>query len=142
MPKYVPSLRKETTGTREEQLSRQERLMREAAEPTGFDVLMENKEKGLASMRKLLKDEPSLTRKQLSARLGLSMRTVYRYLRLIREGKNVKTTTVDFLVIAKAKRMTKLVGLMKEHPEYTRVQLAEKIGVSRKTLYSYLAEIS
>lgn len=141
MPKYVPSVRKETVTTREQQESREERLMREAAEPTGYDILLADKEKGLKAMRKLFKDEPNLTRKQLSARLGLSMRTVYRYMRIIREGKNIRTTVVDDLVAEKARRVAKMRRMMKDHPEYTRTQIAEKIGVSRKTLYSYLGEV-
>lgn len=127
--------------TLEERQAHEEAVMEEAAKPTGFDILLENKEKGLESMRKLFKAEPSLTRTQLSMRLNLSMRTVYRYLRILREGRNEKFTAVDVAISEKIGRKQQLIKLMKEHPEYSRTQLAEELEVSRKTLYDYLAEL-
>jgi DNA-binding CsgD family transcriptional regulator len=134
-------IKKRHYETLEEREAREESLMEEAARPTGFDILMENKEKGLAAMRKLFKEEPALSRGQLALRLHISMRTVYRYMRIIREGQGIKTTAVDTLVAEKEKRKVKLIKLMKEHPEYPRSQLAVELGISRKTLYSYLDEL-
>lgn len=125
----------------EERLAHEEAVMREAAEPTGFDVLMENKEKGLVRMRKLLRDEPSLSRKQLASRLGISLRTMYRYFRIIRKEQKIRKTGVDILVVEKEKRKKRLSTLMLKRPSVSVTWLAQELGVSRKTLYSYLEEL-
>ena len=127
--------------TVEERLAHEEAVMREAAEPTGFDVLMENKEKGLVRMRKLLRDEPSLSRKQLASKLDISLRTMYRYFRIIRKEQKVKTTGVDILVVEKEKRKKGLSKLLSKNPSASVTWLAQKLGISRKTLYSYLKEL-
>lgn len=127
--------------TIEERLAHEDAVMREAAEPTGFDILMENKEKGLVRMRKLLRSEPSLSRKQLASRLGISLRTMYRYFRIIRKEQKVQTTGVDILVVEKTNRVAKLVRLLNSNPSVSVTWLAQELGVSRKTLYSYLKEL-
>ena len=132
---------KETFESESERERRREAIIAEAARPTGFDVLMAEKKKNMTRLRKLLKEDPSLSRSEIAGKLGLSMRTVYRYLGEIRKHDPNATTEVDAAVLAKRRRIERLRVLLKKDPTTSVTFLASLLGVSRRTLYSYLDEI-
>jgi DNA-binding transcriptional regulator LsrR (DeoR family) len=104
---------------------------------TGFDKLLEEKEANLKKLSQMVRN-PEFTRQMASQELGVDLRTVTRYLSELR-GRGVSFETVaDAQMDEKNKRVTKLVKLIKVHPEYTRERLAAEIGVSSRTLYKYL----
>jgi predicted DNA-binding transcriptional regulator YafY len=111
-------------------------------EKTGFDILIETKDANLKAIMDMLKKNPNLTRREVMDKLGVSDRTATRYFGIIRKLKpKLLRTSVDEEVEAKAKRIEKMKKIMTEHPEKTREQVRKEIGVSRRTLYQYLASL-
>jgi hypothetical protein len=111
-------------------------------EKTGFDILIETKDANLKAIMGMLKTNPNLTRREVMDKLGVSDRTATRYFGIIRKLKpKLLHTSVDAEIEAKAKRIEQMKKLMTEHPEMTREQVRKKIGVSRRTLYQYLASL-
>lgn len=127
----------------EEAEARRERVIEEAEELTGFDVLLRDKKANLDKMFRLIQQHPEMSRQELADALGVSIRTLYRYGAELRKvyKKAVLKTSLDEQIKAKKLRIVKLRKLIREHPEYSRQRLCKELKVSWRTLYSYLAEL-
>ena len=129
--------------TREEAERRREKLILGVEVPTGFDLLLEQKRRNLEEVEKLVVSHPTVTRKEIARKLHISLRTVTRYLVILRKKykKKFVLNPEEKQIQEKKERIKHLKLVMKKHPEYSRTQLRKVIGVSAKTLISYLREI-
>jgi len=108
----------------------------------GFDKLLRIKEEHLAFLAKYFVGNPKATREEASKKLGVSLRTVTRYLQELRkrvEGDVI--TQADRQMAEKDQRVEKLKQLIKVHPDWTREKYRKAIGVSYRTLLQYFAEL-
>lgn len=107
---------------------------------TGFDVLLEQKMKNISAVDDYLVEHPDATRMEISEYLGISRRSVSRYLSILRKVKKIKTQETVQMERKRA-RLKKLQRLVYEHPEHDRAKLAKELGVAKSTLLKYLREL-
>ncbi len=118
-----------------------ERIRRELeGEPTGFDALLEAKETHILKLVEIINSGGDWTYQDAAKKLGVSYRTVLRYMKVIRKRKLAKsfTTNADKQLIEKEERILSLQKLMLKHPEFTKEQLSDKMKISVKTLNGYV----
>jgi transcription initiation factor IIE alpha subunit len=130
--------RKDVMRPSKEEISRQLSM-----EKTGYDLLLEQKEANIDKLDSYLIDHPDATRKQISEATGISVRSISRYMTILKEryGKDVIKNVAEKQLEDKNKRMAQLKELLAKEPTLTRKKLAEKLGVSLRTLKSYLREL-
>lgn len=109
-------------------------------EPTGFEKLLVTKEEHLRQIVSLVKKNPNITRAELAQAVGISLRTVTRHLQDLRKIKAVPEY-VSFDTKAHTAKFAKFKKLLETRPEMSRKQLCLEVGISRKTMYRYLAEL-
>lgn len=130
--------RKDVMRPSKEQLEKQL-----STEKTGYDLLLEQKEANIDKLDSYLLDHPDATRKQISEATGISVRSISRYMTILKEryGKDAVKNVAEKQLEDKKKRMGQLKELLAREPTLTRKKLAEKLGVSLRTLKSYLREL-
>jgi len=107
----------------------------------GFDKLLRVKEEHLVVLDQYFTNNPSATREGAAEKLGVSLRTVTRYLKELRKRSGGISTQSDAQMAEKQQRVLKLKQLVKMHPDWTREQYRKTLGVSYRTLLSYFAEL-
>lgn len=124
--------------------TQKERIEQELrGEPTGFDILVEGKKKGIAQVRDLVTANSDITRREISKATGFSMRTISRYLVEVRKifKKGIVKNQAEIQKEAKEVRIKKLRKLIYQHPDWNRDKLAAEVGIARRTLVKYLREM-
>lgn len=117
-----------------------ERIRRELeGQKTGFDEIMEHKVNQLKRLASLVQKNPNISIPTIVNELGVSFRTAYRYLSIIRRIYKYKSRA-ELQLEDKKRRKRQLREVMEKHPSYTKVQLAKHLGVSIRTLNKYLKE--
>lgn len=113
-----------------------------AGRKTGYQILVENKSANLRATTKLLKEKKTAT--EIASILRVSLRTAKRYISQIKESYNdgfFGKNSVEMEIAEKEKRKNKARVLLRQHPEMSRRELAAQVGVSKRTLTLYLAEL-
>ena len=121
---------------------RLERIREElVGKPTGFDILVKRKKENIWKVYYLIKENPDLTRKELSDQLGISMRTTTRYLAVAKKlfRKGLFISQADKQTRDMKKRLTKMKQIVARKPDIPNDELCKKLGVSKQTLYKYFA---
>lgn len=121
--------------------TRYERIQEELrGKLTGFDELLKAREDNIKKVQQFIFKHPDVTRAQLSEVVGVSKRTISRYLSELRKGYKIRDISKDQLRDKKA-RVVKLKKLIRSHPEYSKVELAQQLRVCKRTLAKYFAEL-
>jgi len=116
-----------------------EQIERElAAEPTGYDVLVETKKKNIMELAELVHNNPGITRKEITKKLHISLRTASRYLSVIRKVIKTYKPVSDVQKQQMNERVSKLRILVKKSPSMAISEISEKLDVSTHTVYKYL----
>lgn len=117
-----------------------ERIERELAtsDVTGFDVLVQNKHDNILKLIELVRTNPSITREEISKKLGISLRTTSRYLSVIRKVLNIYVPVSDVQIQQRDARIKKMKQILIKTPSISISDLASKLGVSSHTVYQYL----
>jgi len=116
-----------------------EQIERElAAEPTGYDILVETKKKNIMELAELVHNNPGITRKEITKKLRISLRTASRYLSVIRKVIKTYKPVSDVQKQQMDERVSKLRILVKKSPSMAISEISEKLDVSTHTVYKYL----
>lgn len=121
-----------------------EEIQRElTTEKNGFDILLEQKEANIDTLDAYLLNNPGATRKQISEATGMSIRSISRYMTILkaRYSKDQIKNNSEVQLEQKKVRVDKLKGLLKKDPTTPRKNLAKNVGVSLRTLKGYLKEL-
>lgn len=112
-------------------------------EPTGFDVLVKQKQDNIWTLYYLIKENPNLTRREMAEKLDVSLRTVSRYLAMVRRlfRKGTFKSQSEKQQEERESRVKRMKQLLSRTPGISASVLAQKLGVSKVTLYQYLKEI-
>lgn len=111
-----------------------------AGKKTKYEEMIDRKYERIEQIKKMLKENPDITRSELAKAIGVLPRTISRYLAEIRKKVEYKPKD-DKLHEEKINRLSRLKILIKDHPEYSRVKLAKVLGVSLRTLIGYFKEL-
>ena len=124
----------------EREKERKKRIEKELlGEPTGFDILVETKNKNIAAVCQLLRENPDITRSEICRKLKISMRSASRYLAevyviLRKEGF---VSLAERQLLEKGERVKEMEKIRKKTPNLPEKEIAKKLGISSKTLYGY-----
>ena len=112
-------------------------------EQNGYEKLLEQKEVNIDKLDSYLIEHPEATRKQISEATGISVRSISRYMTILKEryGEDAVKNVAEKQLENKIARMKQLKELLAKEPTLTRQKLATKLGVSLRTLKSYLREL-
>jgi len=122
-------------------LSEREKIRRQLkGEPTGFDILVDQKIQNLNKLKKFLDSNPNFTLKQTVELLGCSFRTAARYRTIIREELGMVDKVTE-LIEGKKERKRKLRIMIKNNPEVSFTEQFKKLGISDRTGRKYLKEM-
>lgn len=126
--------------------SKEERIKRElAGELTGFEVLVQKKKDNLLKLYYYLDKHPNATNLEMQQELGVSSRTVSRYLTALRKWlkgkfKQVFVSQAEKQIQERERRVRRMETILKRHPDISNVELAKKLGISLRTLHGYRGE--
>jgi predicted transcriptional regulator len=108
---------------------------------TKYDIMLENKDENIEKVRAMLKSKPATTRREICAKLNISMRSATRYLTALREdGVKVITAGDTQVELAKA-RTQKLKDFVSKHPQTTKAERCRAVGISEPTYIRYMRAI-
>ena len=124
--------------TRKEQIERELR-----GEPTGFDILLQKKAEGIKQVGELVRQNPKITRREISKITGFSFRTISRYLAELRKiyKKGIIKDQAEIQLEEKEARIVRLRKLIYQHPEWSKEKIASELGVAKITLEKYMKEL-
>jgi len=131
------------------ELSEREKITKERiekelrGEPTGFDILVETKNRNIAAVCQLMRKNPDITRSEICKKLKISMRSASRYLAevyvILREEGFIPLGERQLL--EKEERVKEMERIRKKFPNLPEKEIAKKLGISSKTLYGYKEKV-
>jgi len=110
---------------------------------TGFDILLEQKAKNIEIVRQLKLKNPRITRREISAITGLSLRTITRHMQVIIKAykKGFVKNHVEILIEERKQRVQRLKQLIFKHPDWSNERLGRNLGVSARRVMVYKKEL-
>ena len=90
----------------------------------------------------LMNENPLITPDEMAEKLGLTARTIYRSIKeLKQEGRYSIKIQEKRQSIKKEERKQKILALVNENPNITQIEMTEKLGLSRQTIYLSIKEL-